>query len=87
MSPKTTSRLTRVNCPEQIRKLILIKKLTVFIDSIHMASTGPSQQIHFLAVSPSATALHASRTIVEMMPSVHSIVICHVHELSYYEPE
>mmetsp|Transcript_20190 Transcript_20190/g.46843 ORF Transcript_20190/g.46843 Transcript_20190/m.46843 type:complete len:278 (+) Transcript_20190:1568-2401(+) len=57
-----------------LRHSVLLSSSTVFMLSIQIASTGPSQLIHFLALSPFATELHASRTMVEMMPSVHSFV-------------
>ena len=57
-----------------LRQSVLLSSSTVFIDSIQIASTGPSQQIHFFALSPAATALQASRTMVEIIPSVHSFV-------------
>ena len=50
---------------------IKIKKRTVFMLSIHTASTGPSQMIHFLS---SFVSFEHCLTIVLRIPSVHSCV-------------
>mmetsp|Transcript_2371 Transcript_2371/g.7898 ORF Transcript_2371/g.7898 Transcript_2371/m.7898 type:complete len:256 (-) Transcript_2371:555-1322(-) len=60
--------------PEE-RHIFLLSSSTVFIDSIHRASTGPSKTIHCLSVeSCSADSLTAARYRIGMMPSVHSCV-------------
>eukprot|EP00967_Tisochrysis_lutea_P013818 scaffold15484_cov30-Tisochrysis_lutea.AAC.4 len=57
------------------RQIFLLSSRTVFIDSIHKASTGPSKTIHCLSVeSCSADSLTAARYKIGMMPSVHSCV-------------
>mmetsp|Transcript_41518 Transcript_41518/g.94534 ORF Transcript_41518/g.94534 Transcript_41518/m.94534 type:complete len:201 (+) Transcript_41518:75-677(+) len=81
---EATARSSHSNCMQmdgeslmispETRHSFLLSSSTVFMLSIQIASTGPSQLIHFLALSPFATELHASRTMVEMMPSVHSFV-------------
>mmetsp|Transcript_10880 Transcript_10880/g.24732 ORF Transcript_10880/g.24732 Transcript_10880/m.24732 type:complete len:295 (-) Transcript_10880:5133-6017(-) len=55
-----------------LRQRVLLSSSTVFILSIQMASTGPSQITHFLEVSVAATPI---RTIVAIKPSVHSLVM------------
>mmetsp|Transcript_37224 Transcript_37224/g.88179 ORF Transcript_37224/g.88179 Transcript_37224/m.88179 type:complete len:242 (-) Transcript_37224:575-1300(-) len=53
------------------RVSVLLSSITVFMLSIQIASTGPSQMIHFLS---SFVSLEHMRTIVERIPSVHSCV-------------
>ena len=53
------------------RHSVQLSSSTVFMFSIQMASTGPSNTTHFLSGSVSATAL---RMRVEPRPSVHSLV-------------
>lgn len=50
---------------------ILLSSSTVFKFSIHNASTGPSNSIHFFVSVPSATLV---LTIAATIPSVHSLV-------------
>mmetsp|Transcript_17795 Transcript_17795/g.60097 ORF Transcript_17795/g.60097 Transcript_17795/m.60097 type:complete len:253 (+) Transcript_17795:1621-2379(+) len=50
---------------------ILLSSMTEFIDSIHMASTGPSKRIH---ASPGLSDSAHDLKIVDRMPSAHSKV-------------
>mmetsp|Transcript_145720 Transcript_145720/g.254335 ORF Transcript_145720/g.254335 Transcript_145720/m.254335 type:complete len:248 (+) Transcript_145720:7857-8600(+) len=55
------------------RQSILLSSSTVFMFSIHTASTGPSNVIHVRARVPSPRAV--VRAMLERMPSVHSCVV------------
>mmetsp|Transcript_24915 Transcript_24915/g.78450 ORF Transcript_24915/g.78450 Transcript_24915/m.78450 type:complete len:293 (-) Transcript_24915:3241-4119(-) len=57
--------------PEE-RHIFLLSSSTVFIDSIHRVSTGPSISSHF---SSGFSSAHTSRITLASTPSVHSKVL------------
>ena len=59
---------------ELARHSVLLSSSTVFMFSIHTASTGPSKMIHFRFSLPSFRQPTQSLTSLGTMPSFHSLV-------------